>query len=156
MSNMKAFTLIELMIVIAISVVVIGAGIAAYRGFADKYQIKQAGAEFQANLKLLQKKAISGEKPLECVGAFEGIRVRNIDANNYAFQAQCSTVDGDEQTVALPATVGFDASDFDLLFATLNAAVAGAPQTILLTTTGSTYNYEVKVEASGVIKGGLQ
>lgn len=152
----RGFTLIELMVVVAISAVVMSGGIAAYRGFADKYQIKQAGTEFQANLKLFQKKAMSGEKPAECLGAFSGVRVWEIDSSNYKFQAQCSLSNGEEQTVALPETVVFNTAipNFDLFFATLNSAVTGA-QTVEITVTGSVI-YEVIIEASGVIKGGLQ
>ncbi|MEK7513537.1 MAG: prepilin-type N-terminal cleavage/methylation domain-containing protein [Patescibacteria group bacterium] len=151
----RGFTLIELMVVVAISAVVMSGGIAAYRGFADKYQIKQAGSEFQTNLKLFQRKAMSGEKPTECLGGFEGIRVRRIDASNYAFQAQCGTVDGDEQIIALPEGTIFNTANFDLFFATLNSAVTGA-QTVEITATGSVNIYEVIIEANGVIKGGLQ
>lgn len=149
------FTLIELMVAVAISGVVISTGIAAYRGFAEKYKIKQAGLEFQTNLRLLQRKATAGEKPAECLGGFEGMRVRRINNSSYAFQARCSLIDGNEKTAALPGEVIFNTGSFDLFFATLNSTVTGTPQTIRLTESGSAHTYEIIIEANGVIKGGM-
>ncbi len=150
------FTLIELMVVLTISALVTGGGISAYRGFQDKYQVKQAGAELQTNLKLVQKKASAGEKPLGCLGSLQGFRAWKVDGTHYSFQAECSLSDAEEQTVSLAEDIIITTEDFELFFSALDSAVNGAPETILISTAEAKYTYEITVEANGVIRGKLQ
>lgn len=152
----QGFTLIELMVVIVISTLVTAGGISAYRGFQEKYQVKQAGAELQTNLKLVQKKASSGEKSTDCLGSLQGFRVKRVDQSSYSFQVECSISDGAVQTVALEEDIIFNTADFELFFSVLETNVTGAPVTILLTTEEEKYIYGVTIEANGVIKGELQ
>jgi len=150
------FTLIELLISLVIGGLLLVAGLAAYRGFGEKQSVKQAGVTFQTNLKLAQQKALSGEKPIECMSGdrLQGYRVTYEDADSYSVQAVCETAVPLATMIDLDDEVEFLAvfSPMEIYFPVLTSEVIGA-QTITLFF--GSYSYEVVIGSSGVIKGQL-
>lgn len=156
----RGFTLIELMVAVAIGLILVGGGLAAFRGAGAKEEIKQAGYTFQINLRLFQQKALSGEKPVGCLGDLDGYRVM-VEAdpdpdslNKYKVKAECSLADGPETEFELEGGAVFEAEFTDIFFKILKAEPVGA-QVIILNSSEGDYSYEVTVESSGVIRGGL-
>jgi|APSaa5957512622_1039677.scaffolds.fasta_scaffold08112_6 prepilin-type N-terminal cleavage/methylation domain-containing protein len=151
----QGFTLIELMITVAIGIVMVGGGLAAYRGAGEREEVKLAGLGFQTNLKSFQQKAFAGEKPVGCLGTLEDFRIEvGAGLGSYIVKAECSLVDGPETEFELIQGVEFDAIFSDLIFYTLKSEIGGA-QTIVINSAEGNYTYEITVEASGVIQGEL-
>ena len=148
----RGFTLIELLVAIVISMVLFSGGLAAYRGVGERQSVKQAGNKLQANLRLLQQKASSGEKPSDCGVAdeFQGYKMNYNDSGSYLAQAVCQVAVPAADTINLPSGVTFVASFTEIFFPVLSSQVTGA-QTITLTT--GSYSYEVVIEAAGVVTG---
>src|SRR3990167_7230052 len=76
---MRGFTLIELMVVIGITVLLSGSGIAAYNRFNSRQLVRREGAAATDLLRLAQTKALTGEKPAggSCASAnLDSYRVR--------------------------------------------------------------------------------
>ena len=150
------FTLIEMMVVIAISGILVAGGLAAYKGISEKENLKQAGLTLESNLKLAARRAQAGEKPGDCSGSLTSFTVSaGTDNTKYQVQALCS-----QQNAAAVEYVLGDGIQFQQVFTTpidllpLRNGVTGG-QTITLTTTSGAFSYQVIVENSGVIRGGL-
>ncbi len=149
------FTFIELMVTVTIGLILVAGGLAAYRGAGAREEVKQAGYSFQTNLKAFQQKALSGEKPVGCLGSLEGYRVEADPLlTKYTVKAECTIVDGPETEFELSDEVVFDAAFLDIVFYVLKSEVVGA-QTITLNSGDASYSYEVIVELGGVIRGGM-
>jgi len=54
MKKPAGFTLIEILVTVVISGILFGGGIAAFRGIGARQNLKQAGIEFQSNLRAFQ------------------------------------------------------------------------------------------------------
>ena len=146
------FTLIEILVAVAIGMVLFSGGLAAYRGIGEKQEVKQAGISFQTNLRLFQKKAMAGEKPVGCVGSLIGFKVSYYDADSYVLQADCQTTDPSSNTIDLDENIVFTASFSDVLFSVLKTQVVGSQ---VITLTNGTFSYAVTVSPNGVIEGKL-
>jgi prepilin-type N-terminal cleavage/methylation domain-containing protein len=145
------FTLIELLVAVAIGAILVAGGLAAYRGIGEKQTLKQAGLELETNLRSVQKKALSGEKPTGCSGVLQGFRVKYKSSTSYAVQADCSLTNSPEQEFNLPEGVEFSAAfSEDIFFPVLKSGLIGA-QT--LTLQSDSFSYQVIVGSSGVIQG---
>lgn len=153
LARRSGFTLIELMIAVVIGSVLFSGGLAAYRGFGDRQTLKQAGATFQSNLRLFQQKALSGEKPSECLAGdvFEGLEVSYVNETSYLATSICQVAIPDGETFILAEEVEFLGIGWDtIFFPVLRSELTGA-QTITLNL--SSFSYQVVIESSGVIRG---
>lgn len=150
---MRGFTFIELMVVVAIGAILTAGGLAAYRGVGEKEGLKQAGLTFESNLKLVQRRALSGEKPDGCTGTLLSFRVfAGGDNHSYLVAAQCSLASPGVISYQLDEGANFQMPITTLDFAVLRNGVSGA-QTIILTTDSASFSYQVVIEESGVIRG---
>lgn len=151
MKRPAGFTLIEILVTVVIGGILFGGGIAAFRGIDARQNLKQAGNEFQSNLRSFQQKALSSERPSECEGPLEDFKVwsEDLDLTIYYVKAECSIIDGSVREFSLTDGVSFG-DDFSISFLVLQAGVVGA-QTITLT--NGSLNYEVTIGPKGVITG---
>lgn len=151
----RGFTLIELLVATAIGLVLTWGGLAAYRGAGEKESLKQAGLELQSDLRLIQKKALAGEKPDDC-GNLSGYLVKpGRDLGEYVVQAECSNNNGPEITYDLPDNVLFGAAISEMTFQVLRQGVSGAQIITLVSELSDNYQYIVTVESGGTIMGRL-
>ena len=151
------FTLIEMMVVITISGILVAGGLAAYKGISEKENLKQAGLTLESNLKLAARRAQAGEKPENCSGNLTSFSVSAVgsDVTKYQVQAKCSTGDATAVEYVLGDGVEFQSViNPPIDFWPLRNGVTGG-QTLTLTTISGSFSYQVVVEASGVIRGGL-
>jgi len=150
------FTLIEMMVVIAISGILVAGGLAAYKGISEKENLKQAGLTLESNLKLAARRAQAGEKPADCSGSLTSFTVSaGTDNTKYQVQAKCSAGDATAVEYVLGDGVEFQSViTTSIDFWPLRNGVTGG-QTLTLTTTSGSFSYQVIVENSGVMRGGL-
>ena len=110
---------------------------------------------FQTNLRAFQQKALSGEKPVGCLGSLEDFRVEaDVGLSMYTVKAECSITDGPVTEFDLIDGVLFDVAFSDIVFYTLKSEVDGA-QVVSINSSGGSYIYQVTIESGGVIQGQL-
>ncbi|MCG2692255.1 prepilin-type N-terminal cleavage/methylation domain-containing protein, partial [Microgenomates group bacterium] len=151
MKRLAGFTFIELLIALMISGILFSGGIAAYRGIGVRQDLKQAGIEFQSNLRLIQEKTLSSKKPTEC-DVLLGYEVSYVDDNTYSMKPVCQNGASVSTDIDLQEGISFGGVFSKISFFVLKAEITGA-QTITLTS--SSLQYQVIIESSGVIRGGM-
>ena len=137
-----------------LSAILFSGGIAAYRGIGARQNLKQAGAEFQSNLRLIQEKTLSSQKPAGCdvLLGYEVSYVDNIDKNTYSMQPICKNGVVMTTNIELLENVSFVSAFSTVNFFVLRAELEGA-QTIKLQS--NSLEYWVNIESKGVIRGGM-
>jgi len=146
---MRGFTLIELMVVIGVTLLLVGGGLAAYNQFNNRQLVKRAGGAVTDLLRLAQTKALTGDKP--SIGACSsetlwGYQVR-VGGQQFILEAVCGTTAVDvSKTYAVTSgvTVG---SGSQVMFKVL--AQGAAPETFCFT--GYDLNYRVRILGSGEV-----
>ena len=151
MTKPAGFTLIEILVTVMISGILFGGGIAAFRGIGARQNLKQAGIEFQSNLRLIQEKTLSSQKPVGC-DVLLGYEVNYIDDKTYSMKPICQGGAVITTDVDLLEGVSFTADFGKISFFVLQAGVED--KTIILTNSGG-LEFQIIIESSGVIRGGM-
>lgn len=149
----KGFTLIELVVSVAIIGMLVGGGIAAYRTFNTKQLVMSAGKEYVQLLRVAQKKAKSGEKPVGC-NTLAGYRV-SVLANDsrVSTYALCdggsvSILDNEKYFSSEVIFSQNSTLDFQVLF----GGVVGFG-TVTITNLNASSSYEIQITSEGSITG---
>lgn len=81
MKNSRGFSLLEILIIVAIMALLAGAGAPFYRGIVKNVQLESATKIFAADLRQMRSKSMSGEG-----NAKWGIRVVNVNEGNQYYE----------------------------------------------------------------------
>ena len=146
---MKAFTLIELIIVFALIGLLTSLGIASYSAYNGTQSVQSGAADMQNILRTAQSRAISQVKPTSCgTNPLTGYQVDiTVNSQNFTLSAMCGT----KQVISsrrLPANVLFaNGSTTSVLFSLASGTVDtagtiiingyGKTKTITINKTGS-------------------
>ncbi len=144
----RGFTLLEILIVVAILAVVATIGTGIYRNLAKRIEFDEAKAVFISDIKLARASAMSGESALPW-----GIHIENSTDDTYAIFSGVSYASGTvDATTTLPIGVSWtspsEGSSTDILFsritgtttpATVTMTSEGVSQTITVTAVGHIY-----------------
>lgn len=84
------FTLIEMLIVITITLLLVGGGIASYITFNDRQTLVAGGDRLEVLLRTAQKRARAGDTPAGCVQLQSYNVVLTAASNQVQLQAECS------------------------------------------------------------------
>ncbi len=98
----SGFTLIELMVVVAIMAIISGIGLASYGDFQKKQTVKQIAQSVIKDLRETQAKALAGEKdcsPSACGGATPGCG--NDASGELPLDGWCITISGGGNTYSM-------------------------------------------------------
>ena len=151
----SAFTLIEILIAISITGILLGLGFAGFRQYSQRQVLFAAARDVKSDLRSLQQKALSGEKPAACAGKIlEGYRFDIVSGGTqYKMLARCQL----DVEINLQNLDGFTISPTgtQILFKVLGQGtniLSGTSSTIRLTQTGTTKYIELTVSAEGSIK----
>lgn len=108
---MKGFTLVELLVSLSILGVLLSLGVANYRDYARRQGVLSAAKLVEADLRLAQEMANSGEKPSAGCGTLDGYRFSiNPGGTTYDILADCTSPDVViKNDVALPANISMAA-----------------------------------------------
>ncbi len=155
------FTLIEMVVSLALMGLLLGGSIVGYRKFNDRQLVIQSGKEFVSVLRLAQKRASVGDKP-DVTGCdsgekLDGYRVAATqDTNTFTLAPLCngSQVAAALTTYTLPTGVVFK-QNTDVRFLVLSRGVeltSGTTQTFEVGNAQSPgFTYGVRVSRSGEI-----
>lgn len=151
---MKGYTLIEVLVGLAIIGLLFTVGYAGYRDFAKRQVLNNTYEELKTNLNFARQTALSGEKPSTCLGgSLLGAEV--IFASNgrsYSIYAKCPSGSAGLRTgIAFPTGITVSGPT-RILFNTLGKGtdLTGNAQVILTHTDGATRT--VTVTQQGTIK----
>ena len=147
-SRTSGFTLLEILIVVAILAVVATIGTGIYRNLAKRVEFDEARAVFVSDLKHARALAMSGENALAW-----GIRIQNSTDDTHALFSGTSYVAGTvNTTTTLPTGVTWESptegNNTDVVFsritgtttaATITMTSEGVSQTITVTAVGHIY-----------------
>ncbi len=88
-NHQPAFTLIEILVVISITIIFLGVGLAQYNTFTEQTKLKNEGKKLVDVLELAKKKASSSDlNGFTCSGGFHGYLV-DIGVNSYSLNLRC-------------------------------------------------------------------
>lgn len=155
-----AFTLIEIMVVLAIGALVFIGGYAGYRDFTRRQILSGAQEELKSNLALARQFSLSGEKPGNiCPGStLEGYQVGfeagcfQYGCTSYKIQAKCESGGPYEvRSILIPQGISISGLDTPVLFKvvgqgtdlssdltiTLTQGSTGAQSTVTVTSAGT-------------------
>jgi prepilin-type N-terminal cleavage/methylation domain-containing protein len=153
----KGYTLLEVLIAIVIMGMVFTIGAVTYRDFTRRQQVTAASRQIQTDIRLAQTRALSGEKPVGCLGTLSGYRFtpNSPIVTQYSIEAICSGTPLPiiVQTIPIPAGITvapFSSFMFKPLGQGTNLAT-GTTRQIRISATGTTYTKTIIVSASGDI-----
>lgn len=112
----KGYTLIELILVVGALMLISAFGIARYNDFNERQSVQQSADTFISNLRLVQAKALAGDKPEGCETLI-GWRVE-FAVKSYTMYAVCRNagvemiIDSTRVTVDLPGYVNLTFDPF--------------------------------------------
>ncbi len=102
---MKGFTLIELMVAVSVGLVVSGLVIVNYNTYNSTQVLKQAALTVKNDIRFIQTKASSGEKPALGCASLSGWDM-TFSQSSYSYRPNCDGVPaGVATTVNLPSGV---------------------------------------------------
>lgn len=134
------FTLIELLIVISITGVLAGIGLASYNQFNRKQILDQTAKNVKNDLRLIQSKALAGEKDCSagvCGGSTAGCGQdedeKELDGwyveftnTSYTYYGSCGGTHFSTKVVNLPSNVTIPSPPARIYFEPLNKGVSAA------------------------------
>ncbi len=136
---MKAFTLIELILVFALIGVLTSLGIASYAAYNGTQSVQSAASDMQNILRTAQSRSISQVKPASCgTNALTGYQVDiTVNTQAYTLSAMCGT----KQVIAnklLPAQVTFATGSTASIFFAIGSGTVANTATITVSGFGKT------------------
>lgn len=149
------FSLIELMVAIAIASIAFTIGIARYRDFNRNQTLKSAAQTVKNNLRHIQAQAKSGVKPINCGSNFNGYLVLYSSPTSYQSQVSCTGFDPTITTYTLPENIQIWFSAASFRFNNVEGGIFPASDVILEIRSTQTLNYiDLTVSPSGDIEEG--
>lgn len=99
----KGYTLVELLIVITITIIISGVGIAGFREFSRRQALTGILKQTKADLRLAQQLALTGQKPkgLICT-KLNSYTFNRTNSTNYQLIANCTNVNHIFKNVDMP------------------------------------------------------
>lgn len=143
------YSLIELIIVVGTLLLIASFGVARYNEFNERQSVQQAADTFISNLRLIQAKALSGDKPAGC-DTLVGYTVE-FGLKNYTMYAECTDgiIEATRVTVDLPGNVNLSPSSGSV---TYNAVGRGMSEDQTVEIVGRSITVPVVLSASSITK----
>lgn len=87
---MKGYTLIEILVVLAIMSLLFNFGSAGFRDFARRQALSGTAKNIQGDLRLAQANAATGQKPSGCTTTLDSYSFNVKSASRYTIEANCA------------------------------------------------------------------
>lgn len=128
------FTLIELLIILTLITLLFSLGMARYNRFNRRQILVRAKDELISNLRLVQSKSLTAEKPSDCGDApLTGHKLKFTDNKNYKIVAVCGKEVDIKTNLTLAAGVTKQSGPNEIFFKILSQGtdIAGEAQIVL-------------------------
>lgn len=146
------FTLIEILVSVAIIFLLTGLTLAGYGAFNKKQTVETAAYQLASDLRLAQQKAISGEKPVGCAGDLQSWQTV-ISSGSYYSTAICTDASpAPLPVIAFPSNV--TSSTGTVAFFAITGAFDSATDVTYIITgnfSGAIYTNTIEITPSGGI-----
>ncbi|MEO8581864.1 MAG: type II secretion system protein [Patescibacteria group bacterium] len=149
-STQRGFTLIEMLIVIAIFALLTGGAVVSYRAFYQRQQVLQSAKNLQEAMRFAQKKARVGEKPAGCQTLNGYIVTGTTSSAIITLTADCTNQD----YVVTTATLAGSALLTTNLNKTFRVITGGVVNPGTVSLVYGTYTYTFNVNVGGEITEG--
>lgn len=148
----KGYSLIELLVAIAILLLLTGGLLASYATYNQNQTLRQAALTVKANFRLAQSKALSGVKPTSGCTLLEGYNV-SFTQSTYSLQAQCDPqgLVGIKTDLALPSELVFSPVPSSFTFGVLTNGLLDITNSVPINFTGFGKTYQIAVSVNGDI-----
>lgn len=146
----RGFSLIELLITVAIISLLTGLTMAGYGAFNKKQTVKTEAYKLASNLRLAQQKAISGEKPAGCTGDLQSWQI-TITVSSYSQIAVCETSSVTADTIIFPANISSSVGTINFSAMTGSVTNGAGTYTITGNFSGTSYFNTIEITPSGGI-----
>jgi prepilin-type N-terminal cleavage/methylation domain-containing protein len=153
---MRGFSLIELLLVIAIMAIVSSFAFAGYSGFQARQEVQQAAETLASNMRFAQSQAFAGVKPPSACAADDTLKGWYIQPNSsgYSIGFLCkkegpNVIPLTDSSVSFSNNISIEPEEGFIIFQAANKGVVFAPNDSI----GSLGNPEVFQEKSFEIKG---
>jgi len=158
-NSCPGFTLIELIVSVAIISILTAIGIASYTSFQQTQELKTAASELKNNLRFYQNKALAGENADLCgANDFYGYNII-INSSFYEAYVTCSVGEGDgniqasKKTYNLPANITINLETTgNLTFKAMTGGIESAREPFIINLCGYGKLYTITVDQSGNIQ----
>lgn len=159
-SKNLGFSLIEMLVAIAIMIVLAGLGIASFIRFNERQQVANTAKQIQHIMRTAQSKARVKEIPSGCSTLFS-YEVHRSGSGPINLRANCQTgVNPQLSSWTAPSGMSVSPGSFSVKFKTLHGSaeikINGVPNNILTTNIkkGTEYDYQFNVTSGGEITSG--
>lgn len=139
----SGFSLVELLIVLALFVMLSTGAVATYRAFYQRQQVLQSAKALQDSMRLAQKKARVGEKPPGCVTLNGYMVSATTNSTSVTLTADCSDADYVVTTATLVGNARL-VSNLNMTFRVITGGVLN-PGTVQLRYNTYTYAFDVNI-----------
>lgn len=138
----RGYTLIELIVVIAIVGLMVGASIAGFNTLNQRQTVGNGGRELTSVMRIAQQRALAGTKPAGCT-QLTGYRVNGtINTSDYTLSAVCTNTTVVISSYKLPSGVTF-VTTIATLFTVQTGGAGGSIGDIAVRSTAFTYTLTV-------------
>ena len=156
--NQKSFTLIELMVVIAIIGILLGIGIPSYGRYNQESKLRQEKERVVDALDYARTKALAPD-PITCNSNEEESYVFESNLASFSIKECCKSASGDtlgacnvaNTTYSFPTTISRTAGNSPIIFYSLSKGSNGTSPAIRLKNTSISKCLDVSVSTSGAI-----
>lgn len=152
----KGYTLIEILMVMAVVALLFGVGYAGYRDFSRRQALAGAIKVIQGDLRQAQQFALSGKKPDAGCPTLDGISFEVAEPNTYSINYICSGINaGEMKSETLSSDISLVNSHNPLVFRVLGLGTnieSSGSALITLTQTSTGRSSTIIVGAGGDIR----
>lgn len=136
------YTLIELVIAIAIMGLLVGASIAGFNTLNKRQTVLNSGKEVMSIMRTAQQRAASGTKPAGCTQLYGYTVKATINTSVYSLSSVCSNATTVIRNYQLPSSVTF-VSTFNTQFNVQTGGASGTTGDISMKSTYFTYTMTI-------------
>jgi len=153
----NGYTLIEILAVLAITGFVFTLGYGGFRTYSQRQQVISIARGISADLRLAKEQGISGTKPADCTGTFNGYEFFVDPVNSrYIVNASCINTDSPIKIVDIPAGFTLTPPAMNpILFKPIGVGTnipEGTSVSIVVTNTSINYSSTVTIGSGGDIE----
>lgn len=154
----NGFTIIEIIVVVVITMILLGLGVAGYSNFNQTQKLKQTAEDIKSALRDAQNRALSGEKNSTVCGAAPSSLPLNhwrfsITSNNaYTISGSCEGSTFGLKSYITPTNITMSPSSGNIDFKPLGQGVTqGSLTTITLTSAVTNKSIDITISTNGDI-----